>query len=233
MDVTFKDVINELNSRSLNEDEMVACLKWRLGLSPEVVRKQSEVIRELVKAAAFFIPATEGKPERAVSLGSITTFIDPKGYIPVKAPLPVTTLPFSVSKNLGNTPALKAAFGWTELGLVSWVAFLVAPDSQASLLPEETITLSAVFAEHVLGIVAKAWSTLGVKDQESLVYILKNQACVPTVAGMKTPDESYLPNVSVFPDLPVVTMPKGSVIKGPLEKLVRCVNRFCVDTRAD
>ncbi|KAG8964407.1 hypothetical protein FRC03_001808 [Tulasnella sp. 419] len=220
--VSFKDVLAELSQRALSEEEMVECLKWRINLDiGEIRERDKEVVRkQFLDSAVFSIPKDERfKEERIITLASIETFVSPTNVIPPNLPLPLHTLPFSVSKNF-KPDSLRSFFGWRDLGVVEWVEYLVAPSSLKSLQADENMTVSPMFSEKVLNIVAKMWTNLSKQQQTQMVTLLKDRTVIPTRSGLKTPGESYFSNANVFQDLPIVTFPKGTLIKGNLEKLL-------------
>ncbi|KAG9080781.1 hypothetical protein FRC06_006170, partial [Ceratobasidium sp. 370] len=223
LDVSFQDVLDELKARILDEEEAIALLKWRVGLDAELTRAHGHELRQAFLGAAVFCIKTEGADSKAnqdkvVPLAAIRTYVNPKNtVIPLDSPLPNHTLPFSVSKQLGNAD-FKGLFGWTELGVFEWIEYLVDPTTR-----KETgidITLDAVFAERVLGVLARAWSSMGPLQHKEICAKLKDVPCIPTRAGLKPPSEAYFANAHVFPDLPIIVMPKGTIIKGTMEKVL-------------
>ncbi|KAH7337817.1 hypothetical protein B0J17DRAFT_664321 [Rhizoctonia solani] len=201
-DVTFQDVLDELKARILDEQEAVALLKWRMGLDAELTRAHARELREVFLGAAVFCIKETGKPDKVVPLASIRTFITPRiSAIPLDSPLPEHTLPFAISKQLGNAD-LKGLFGWTELKT------------------GVDMTLDAVFAERVLGVIARAWPSLNTAQQQDVCNKLSDVPCIPTRAGIKIPREAYFSNAHVFPDLPIIVMPKATPVKGAMEKVL-------------
>ncbi|KAJ1300947.1 hypothetical protein OPQ81_003373 [Rhizoctonia solani] len=218
LDVTFQDVLDELKARVLDEQEAVALLKWRMGLDAELTRAHARELREVFLGAAVFCLKEEGKQDKVVPLASIRTFINPRtSAIPLDSPLPDHTLPFAVSKQLGNAD-FRGLFGWTELGVPDWIAYLVNPTARKETGVD--ITLDAVFAERVLGVIARAWPSLSAAQQQDVCTKLSDVPCIPTRAGIKIPTEAYFSNAHVFPDLPIIVMPKGTVVKGTMEKVL-------------
>lgn len=238
-DITFKDVLTELRSRALSEKEMLSCLKWRISLNTDSIQPAylTELRREFLEAA-IFTSITENGGERVVPLSMIRTVLMPRNAtasIPVDGPLPDHTLPFSLSRQL-NYDALSSLFGWSELTISVWLENLVSPAIQNGD-PKFDLTKSAVLAETVLSVLARSWSSLPKDHRSQVVQVLKSKTCIPTKFGMKLPEESYFLNAkyifffiergcqsiyvfdSVFPDLPIVTMPKGTIVKGPMEKV--------------
>ncbi|CAE6531048.1 unnamed protein product [Rhizoctonia solani] len=217
-DVTFQDVLDELKARVLDEQETVALLKWRMGLDAELTKAHARELREVFLGAAVFCLKEDGKQDKVVPLASIRTFINPRtSLIPLDGPLPEHTLPFAISKQLGNAD-FKGLFGWTELSVPDWVTCLVNPTVRKETGVD--ITLDAVFAERVLNVIARAWPSLNAAQQQDICHKLSDVPCVPTRAGIKVPAGAYFSNAHVFPDLPIIVMPKGTLVKGALEKVL-------------
>ena len=222
MDVTFQDVVDELKARILDEQEAVALLKWRMGLDAELTRTHGRELRETFLGAAVFCIKEEKSDkttvDRVIPLSAIQTFINPRNtLIPLDSPLPNHTLPFAISKQLGNAD-LKGLFGWTELSVPDWITNLIDPATH-----KETgvnITLDAVFAERVLNVIARAWPSMNAVQQQYICTKLHDVQCIPTRAGLKIPGEAYFSNAHVFPDLPIIVMPKGTAVKGAVEKVL-------------
>ncbi|KAF8752076.1 hypothetical protein RHS01_07718 [Rhizoctonia solani] len=217
-DVTFQDVLDELKARILDEQEAVALLKWRMGLDAELTRTHARELREVFLGAAVFCIKEEGKQDKVVPLASIRTFINPRtSVIPLDSPLPEHTLPFVISKQLGNAD-FKGLFGWTELGVPDWITYLVNPTARKETGVD--ITVDAVFAERVLGVIARAWPSINATQQQDICTKLSDVPCVPTRAGLKIPSEAYFSNAHVFPDLPIVVMPKGRLSRIVFSRMI-------------
>ena len=126
-----------------------------------------------------------------------------------------------MSKNFSASD-LKSAFNWQELSLVDWVQF-VTGSSIVSNGPEFDFSVSAPWAERVLNTLARAWPSLGKTHQTTVVSLMKERTCIPTRSGMQQPEKAYFPHAYIFPDLPVVTLPNGSQVKGNLEKVMEAL----------
>ncbi|KAF8604785.1 hypothetical protein BDV93DRAFT_440059, partial [Ceratobasidium sp. AG-I] len=222
-DVTFQDVLDELKARVLDEQEAVALLKWRVGLDADLTRAHGRELRQAFLGAAVFCIKEEASgakasQEKVIPLASIRTYVNPKSsVIPLDSPLPSHTIPFTVSKQLGNAD-FKGLFGWTELSVLDWIEYLVDPDTRKETGVD--ISLDPVLAERVIGILARAWPSLSPPQQKGVCLKLHDIPCIPTRAGLKLPGEAYFANANVFPDLPIIVMPKGTIIKGPIEKVL-------------
>lgn len=217
--VDMKDILNELQSRPLEEEEMIKCLKWRLSLNDSIVRQNTQSLNaDLVAAATVFIPASATKMERVISLGQIRTYCSPSDGIIKDSPLPSHTLPIGLGQAL-PLPKLSAAFLWKPLSPSVWLEFLTV-DGVSSIPDEFQITREPSFAEKVLVTIAEeAWgSQMPPEEKAKTKAVLANVPCIPTNLGLRTPSASYFANVNIFPDLPIVIL-AGSEEKGPLRMM--------------
>ncbi|KAF7792228.1 hypothetical protein EIP86_003262 [Pleurotus ostreatoroseus] len=220
-EITFQDVLGELRSRPLNETELVACFKWWINLYKVSTDGQIPRYRsELLDAAVLMMP--NGESEKVIPLSSIQSFLNPRtigSFIPVDGPLPAHLLPISVNRHF-DPQSLIAAFGWREFGIAEWIRYILDPEVASSNI-EFDITSSPPWAERVLNVLTRAWPSCGPRAQKEIVELMKDKVCIPTSAGLKTPGDAYFQNVNVFPDLPLVTLPSGTAVKGPLEKVLQ------------
>ena len=222
-EITFQDVLRELQARPLAAKEFIACLEWWIGVCREGDNERLLPIRKQLQDAIILTIEAQG-PEASqeiISLASIRSFINPKssyGGIPLDGPLPEYLLPFEVSKAF-RPEDLSAAFPWTELTIVQWLAFISDPTAKRSA--DVDINTSPSWAERVLALVARAWPTLSTRSKEEIYTILHDKTCIPTSRGMQIPSQSYFPNVNMFRDLPVVAFPSGKVTNSPLEKVLK------------
>ena len=218
--ITFADVLNELRSRPLVEEEMISCLRWWINLNNQGDNSNLLAIRtELLNAAVLSIGKFGSPDERIVPLSSIKTFINPKDiFVHLESPLPDHVIPLSVTKSL-PIESVTRCFPWTELSILDWLTYLTTPVVTTDM--EHDINRSPPWAERVLMVLIRSWPSLsnGVKDK--LVALLKDQTCIPTSAGLKIPEHAYFANANVFNDLPIVTFPSGTIVKGPLERVLR------------
>ena len=194
--VTVTDVLAELRSRSLTQSEMVECLKWRINLDTQGILPAYliELKREFLEAAIFTVTNEKGG-ERVIPLSTIKTVLIPRNataFIPTDGPLPDHTVPFSLSRQL-KADVLPLLLGWSELTVPIWLEYLLSHNVQDSD-PELDMTKSAMWAEKVLNILARAWPSLSKEHQVHVVALLKNKTCIPTKFGMKVPEEAYFLN---------------------------------------
>jgi hypothetical protein len=205
-DITFDDVVHELGKRPLSEPEMIAALQWW-----QAVGADAQNVRARFLDAAILV--TDGK---ITPLSTIQTFIKSASSIPPDMPLPPHTIPFALTKDL-RAGTVYGIFGWTELTLVQYVAFLV------SLSGDNDIRTSPVFAEKMLTMLGRAWASVSANHQSAIALELKDVACIPTKAGFKKPGEAYFEKNLLFDDLPTIVLPKTPVIKGGLEKMLLAI----------
>lgn len=222
-DITFMDVLQELRNRPLTETEMIACFKWWISMYTQGSHPNLDYVRtQLINAAVVSIEEKE-KGGQIIPLSIIESFLNSRSsgaLIPTDGPLPPHLLPVSISRNF-DPSSLMAAFGWRELSILEWLRHTMNPPTPHD--PEHDLHLSPPWAERVLNVLARASQSLPKSRQDEVAIILKDHACVPTSAGLKKPDEAYFQNAHVFPDLPIVTLPSGVVVKGPLEKFLQTI----------
>ncbi|KAF8972951.1 hypothetical protein BDZ97DRAFT_1778504 [Flammula alnicola] len=219
--INFQDVLQELQSRPLTQDEFVACLRWWIEIFKESDRSRLLPIRtQIINAVVLSIEPLNGAGQKIIPLASIRSFINPRsasGNIPLEGPLPESLLPVAISK-LFKPEILSAYFPWTEFSIVQWLSFIC---NSSSFPVEYDITSSPSWAERVIGLITRAWPSLPAGSKAEIVQLLRIKACIPTSAGMRLPHEAYFPSVNIFGDLPVVLFQSASLIKGTLEKVLQ------------
>lgn len=218
--IDFSDVLKELQSRPLTEDEFVACMHWWIDIFRESDRSRLLPIRAQVISNILILVGQNDTTQKVIPLASIRSFINPRsacGSVPLEGPLPESLLPVSVSK-LFKPEVLTDCFPWSELSLVQWLAFIC---NSSTFSVEYDISSSPIWSERVIGIITRAWPSLPAGQKAEVVQILRTKTCIPTSGGLKLPHEAYFPSVNIFGDLPVVTFQSGSAIKGTLEKVLQ------------
>lgn len=222
-DIRWTDVLDELRERPLPEDEMVACFKWwvecnKHGASPDLLRIRTELLN-----AAILVTGTVGTPAAGtLPLSSVQTFLNMRvmgNFIPVEegAPLPSHLLPLSVSKHF-DPASILTSFPWRELSIVDWLQHTLSPAVTSNDIGHD-ITKSAQWSERVFSVLGRAWPSISKNIQNEICDLLKELACIPTSGGLKLPEKSYFSTAHVFKDLPIITLPSGTVVKGNLEKV--------------
>lgn len=225
--ITFDDIISEMRGRCFEEDEMLECIKWRVGL-PRQPAFDAHFREQFVGAGVFRVASREGSTdgERIVPLVAISTYISPSGLVPTEGPYPSTTLPLKFSTIRGvSLTTYNDLFGWTAFSINDWVAYLSASSPAEAPSIENGITTSPLFAEKALIAVAKGWNNISRSNQEDIVRRLSPLPCIPTQLGLKLPSESYFSAVHVFSDLPIVSFSTSSGalagrMKTPMENLL-------------
>lgn len=227
-DITFMDVLKELKERPLNETELIACMKWWISAAKQTQAGGLVRIRQEILNAAVLNTGVGTKDEKIIPLSTIRTYIHSQNMgdgAVIEGPLPDYTLSYAVSRQL-KPEELEQAFGWEQLSLVAWLqhitssAVISGQNPSPSYNAEYDITDNPAWAERVLVFVARLWPSLNLTLQNEVLAILKAKPCMPTRLGMNLPGQAYFPNTTLFSDLPIVTMPKGTVVKGNLEKLL-------------
>ncbi|CEQ42128.1 SPOSA6832_03919 [Sporobolomyces salmonicolor] len=218
-DISLEDVFADLASHPLSIAEATECFKWWASLASNR-SYDVRLLGRLQEAAMLSVPSPTNKDDfRIYPLGGFKTYLNPK-TVSVDLPLPEHTLPFELSRHFSAND-LSRVFQFSELSLVAWVRHLLSPSMVGKEAKVETNLLKAPpFAERVLAVLAKGWAQVPTVQQKELVTILAEQAFVPTRLGPRKPSESYLPNVVLFDDLAITTLPSGAPIKGNMEKLL-------------
>lgn len=140
--------------------------------------------------------------------------------IPLDGPLPDTLMPLSVTKHF--TQEQLRSLGWREFSILDWIQYIFRPDVMDAN-PAQDVTRSSEWAERVLTVLARTWSSLSKESHEKVKVILAQKSCIPTSSGLQKPHLAYFPSANIFNDLPVVTFTSGSTLKGNVEKLLSFV----------
>ncbi|KAF9451267.1 hypothetical protein P691DRAFT_796992 [Macrolepiota fuliginosa MF-IS2] len=213
--ITFDDVLAELKSRPLPEDDMVACMKWWiLTYDPLRTPNLTPVRAQLLEAAVLVAPSKSPGDERIISLQTVKTILNQRilNGLPLDGPLPPHLLPISLTKHF-SLDDLRRGFSWTDLTIYDWLSHICDPTVTKGT-PVYDIELSPQWSEKALS------QGLSSSLKQQIVDLLKTKACIPTSAGMRHPHESYFSSADIFHDLPIVKLPSGNPVKGPMEKLL-------------
>ncbi|KAI9250278.1 hypothetical protein BY458DRAFT_559759 [Sporodiniella umbellata] len=203
----LSDVIKELEARSLQPDEMVACMKWWVECNvgntaiPSSTRNSLNDSTRLQFLGSAVMDC--GEDRGLLQLSRTNYWQNPK-IIPLDMSVPPNTMPFSISKNF-TFQELTSYFGnMTELTVFQWAHYMYEDKPELQKSPEQ--------AERVLGIISKNFSNLSSKSENELVSMLKPKSCIPTRFGMKMPEEAYFLNVNLFDDLPTIHFSNARVV---------------------
>ncbi|KAF2756269.1 hypothetical protein EJ05DRAFT_478282 [Pseudovirgaria hyperparasitica] len=196
--MTVDDIKQELEARALSETELLEFLKW-CGAKVAEQRFTTAEIQTLFRSAIADVP----NQSKILQLSLIQTFLNPAKIAP-DLPLPPSNAPFTATSSI-PMPQLKS-FGWVELQILPWLAFVVQQSATNRELPEDINMLrSAAFAARVLLTVSKAWEQLNQESKLKVAELLGPHTVVPTTQGMKKPEEAYLPSVKGFSNLAILT----------------------------
>lgn len=177
---------------------------------------------ELINAIILTLGTPGSSDEKIIPISAVKTFLNTRNYgaaIPTDGPLPTHLLPLSISRHF-DPQLLVSAFGWRELTIGEWLRHILDPKTTA-INVEYDLARSAQWAERVLNAVARVWPSCGKDVQADIVSLLEDKTCIPTSAGIKVPGGAYFQSAHVFSDLPLVTFPSGTAIKGNLEKMLQ------------
>lgn len=217
-DITFSDVLAQLRQHPLNEEELVACLKWWVGVGQQdpthdTTRARTELLNVTVLSLG------SGKDAKLIPLLMARYFIHQR-MIPLDGPLPDTLMPLSVTKHF--TQEQLRSFGWREFSILDWIQHIFRPDVM-NANPVQDVTRSSEWAERVLTVLARTWPSLSKESHEMIKTMLTQNSCIPTSSGLQKPQLAYFPSANIFNDLPVVTFTSGGALKGNMEKLLSFV----------
>ncbi|KAK3823349.1 MAG: hypothetical protein J3Q66DRAFT_310181, partial [Benniella sp.] len=185
--ISFRDVLGELESRTLTRTQMVAMLRWW-------VDHKSKYIVSDADTKAFLQTALVPSGNSTRPLSTFKWFVNP-ALGPVHMPLPPETLPYNITNTFREPELLEISSSWQQLSLHEWTTYIVkGPDFETS--PE--------FAEEVLHVLSRGWSQIPNVSRKAIVSLLEVKKCIPTKFGMRIPKETYLKTVTLFSDLPVM-----------------------------
>lgn len=217
--INFDDVITALDKCSLSEKELVAMVKWWISIMKDDKEGPSKELLDRRTQLMDSVVATIGERDhgsgRLIRLSQIETVIVPAragAIIPKSSPTPDTALPISLSRALPPEDLLMA-FGWREFTVPDWIRFITSDVLVANEVQFD-IRVSPHWAERVIReSLFRAWPGISTPIRVEIAEHLKPLTCIPTSLGMRKPADAYLPNASIFPDLPVVTFPSGTIVK--------------------
>ncbi|RKP10023.1 hypothetical protein THASP1DRAFT_22221 [Thamnocephalis sphaerospora] len=182
-----QDVVEELGRRRLTQSEIVSFMKWWAS-----VRQSTpiDLYRRIMQLAVF--PNGKQFAEKLYFLNA--------SVIPPTLPLPSTVIDYEITRAF-NKQTLESVFGpWSEYTLANWLEFAVTrPEFQSD----------AAFLELLLSTTSRAWTSLSDAAQKEVVKLLHDKKCIPTQRGLFLPSDTYFKNVTLFPDLPLVTASKA------------------------
>ena len=216
--ITFIDVLQELRQHPLTEEELIACLKWWTGLKQDSTDVNMAQIRVQLLNAVVLSGADGG----VHPLSSVQYFINTRTlgtHIPLDGPLPASLMPLNITKHF--TSSELSSFNWCEFTIIDWLQHISQPDVM-SANPDHDFTKSIGWAERVLTILSRVWSSLSNEMHATAKKVFSGKTCIPTSRGLTAPELSYFSNTNMklFGDLPLVQFSSGLPIKGQMEKLL-------------
>ncbi|CAN6661542.1 hypothetical protein TRVA0_033S01002 [Trichomonascus vanleenenianus] len=198
--ISPEDILQEVKSRTLSVEDMKLFIRWCAASIREGELTTTQLQRILSETIA-----TDGKD--TVQLSMVRYYQPRFGY----SNLP---LPPSAIKNIftNDIPVSELEIvGWKELTILPWVSFVAESAANSSTDPESNIQMSSNFAIRVLTKIDKEWYSMTPPQQQQLINLLSPLTCILTQLGMKTPPESYLVEIPMFPNLPVKVKELDSV----------------------
>ena len=221
--VTFADVLNELRLRPLSETDTIACLKWWINVTNQENNSHHRHRESWQLLDALVVSITE--PPKMMKMSDTRMFLNfttDGTIILAVGPLSNTLVPTSISRSF-EPDVLTSVFPWKQLSIVDWLGFVTDP-KVAAANADLDVTRSARWAERVLTVLTRAWSSLDEADKKGVIRILSPMSCIPTSTGLKIPNQTYFfsaNSLTRFRDLPIVTMPSGAIVEGTLEKVLQ------------
>ncbi|CAG8458419.1 11877_t:CDS:10 [Scutellospora calospora] len=186
---SINDAIEELKSRTLDQDEMVAAMKWWIAYSMKQnvtkLRQDRFVQVAIVRAGLITLP-----------LKNVHYFLNIK-TIPPESDIPPDVLPYAVSKEFKYKELQKYFGNWTELPLGIWAKYI---------LKKYKIENDSDFAEKFIEILSQGFKSMDNESRTTICKLLSQKTCIPTQFGLKKPVDSYFPEVTLFDDLPRFSM---------------------------
>jgi len=195
----FRDVVDELNGRILQKDEMVGLLQWWVSMY-EQTQNRNEIRAELMKVARLNVGSLT---KREVTLSSISKFVDSNDWLPwlqSSDPLPLDTIPFSFT-NILNQNDIPLTLGWQPMTVVDWLRHLISPDID----PAHDIRTSTTYSNRVLGILGNIWNTLSNDMKTEAKEFMTNVQWISTTKGFRKASEAYFKEADILNRLPVIT----------------------------
>ncbi|KAG1730664.1 uncharacterized protein EDB91DRAFT_1059251, partial [Suillus paluster] len=200
----FSDVVEELRGRTLQEEEMVACLRWWVSLIGLEDEDNREKILPRWSNLTVEAKSRIGNSTRIVELRNITKFVDSSVWLPwlqSDDALPPDTIPFSFTRSLDRR-YISVALSWQPMTVVDWLSHLISPQVDAA----RDIQKNPSYSNRVLGILGNIWGTLSTDVKSQAKDLMQDVPWIATNQGFRPSGGAYFPEADVFRDLPVVTV---------------------------
>ncbi|CAG8586335.1 13835_t:CDS:10, partial [Racocetra persica] len=189
-EASINDVFEELKNRVLDQDEMIALMKWWIAFC----RKQNV---ETSQHDEFMQLAVVHIENETISLKNIRYFLKKKSNVPQDSDIPPNVLPYTISSKFDDNDLKKSFKNWTELSLAIWAQYIIGKYELKSDPP---------FAEKFILTISRGFESMNKTDRTSICQLLSQIECIPTQFGLKKPVDTYFPNVKLFPDLPNISI---------------------------
>ncbi|OMH85589.1 hypothetical protein AX774_g877 [Zancudomyces culisetae] len=143
-------------------------------------------------------------------------------------PVPEETLPLAISNNFTNSK-LEEIFeghwngvrnGIEELPVSKWLKHIVLNSKVMYGLTQSAGSgpQSYPTAFQILATLSKNWTRVGSEQKAVIISMLDRVPIIPTVNGLKPPQEAYFPSANLFSDVAIIT---SQVTNGIKEQLLR------------
>ncbi|GBC47096.2 hypothetical protein GLOIN_2v1761434 [Rhizophagus irregularis DAOM 181602=DAOM 197198] len=180
-ELSFEDVLVELKSRALSEEEIIKLLKWWISY----LSNGNPYDTRLLKFTQI--------GDSSQTLNTIKFYLNPH-KISSDFDIPFEVIPYNISKNF-TQQELTNSLKWKELPLVNWANFIVN---------DPGLETEPKFAEKIHHVLAKNLESIPQQDKETIRLSFIAKRCIPTKFGMKFPNKSYFEDVNLFPNLPTI-----------------------------
>jgi Protein of unknown function (DUF3684) len=198
--VTFDDLMEELEMRPLNEEEMISCLKW--VTTDDHIFGQSLLVQNRTR----FLEAAR-LSNKSGNLSEFSTILDspPPPFMTSNFELPSTTLPRQIVDRIPKYENLKLLFQAKPLRVGDWLRHVCDVATKKSL---------TILFVDVCKALSDHWSGFSEDDeQKSIKDILDKYSCISTRQGLRTPKDAYLSDniATTFPTLPFIDFDEWKV----------------------
>ncbi|CAG8597455.1 8335_t:CDS:2, partial [Racocetra persica] len=185
--LSINDVFEELKNRALDKDEMIALMEWWITQSFSITDHD-----KLMQLANVNIE------NKVLHLKNIRHFQNP-GIITPGLDVPSDVLPYVISQHFNNKlDKFKQSFrNWTELSLATWAQYIVE---------KYDLKNNPAFAGEFISALSRGFKNTKKEDQSTICQLLSRIECIPTQFGVKRPAKTYFPDVTLFSDLPNVSV---------------------------
>jgi hypothetical protein len=189
IEISVADILQEISDRALPLNEMLSFMRWwiRSVYEKKVTRGDLEVLQKNL----LYL-----KEECPFPMSGITHFSTHK-LVPPGLPLPLYCLWSEISKNFESKDLQGCFWNWKELKLIEWVTFIVGTSAFGT---------DVKYTSVVMQTISRHFQNSPQAERAVIVSLLTNKACVDTQLGLKVPSDAYFASVSLFEDLPKLSV---------------------------